>query len=414
VKRNLLLVAYFALLASSAFGAGSQAVPVYTFVCNGNKTGPCPDGASPNSLILASDGNYYGTAANSGTKAGGETLFGGTIFSLTPAGKFTLLHTFAPGSNKNFSNGAAPTSLTEGPDGLLYGLTAEGGVNFGGQFYGYGVLFRIAKTGSGFRVIHKFCSVDLYICKDGAYPSGPLAVGTDGNIYGTTAEGGTGSGCPQPACGTVFRVTPSTGAYEVVVSLSLMADGELPGRLGPEVNGTFYGVGFSYTPATNVYQTITTSFPFPTGCPGSACFATPTFALGPNGNMYGLYSVYDLAGDSGLYEAGLDGSDFQLFPVFTTVNGGSGELLLASDSNFWAPQSTGSSTYGDILTLSPTDGTLIQTLTPFDSVVSNPVEIIEAADGTLWGVGAGTGTVSGSGHFSGGTVFTLNAGLAPK
>jgi len=136
------------------------------------------------------------------------------VFSLTPAGEFTLLHTFAEGTNKNFANGETPVSPIGGPDGNLYGTTASGGHGYGNPsgFFGYGLVFRISKTGSGFQVIHRFCSVTPY-CNDGVYPAGGLVVGKDGNIYGATSQGGTlSNGCAEPACGTIFRVTPSSGS----------------------------------------------------------------------------------------------------------------------------------------------------------------------------------------------------------
>jgi hypothetical protein len=415
MKSKLLLIALCALLASSAFAFGQQATVAYTFVCNGKKTGPCPQGANPNSLIQASDGNFYGTAANSGTKAGGFTLFGGTVFSLTSAGKFTLLHTFTAGPKNNFRNGADPVSLTEGPDGKLYGLTAEGGIDFVvNQFDGYGVLFRVNKNGSGFQVLHKFCSVELFVCLDGSEPLGPLVVGGDGNIYGTTFEGGD----KVCLCGEIFRITPSTGAFDVVLPFTSVSRGGFPTAMVGAGDGSLYGLsqaGLShYIPATGTFGAAALPFDFPTGCPGLACLATPQFAFGPNGNFYGFYTVYGAPGDSGLYEVQPDGGDFQLFSLFTTVTGGGAGLLSASDGNFWSPRSVGSNADGDILKLSPSDGSLLQTLTPFSATVSNPVEILEAADGTLWGVGGGSGTVSGSGHFSGGTVFSLNVGLPPR
>jgi len=421
MKTKQAFVLVFVVLAASAYAANS-AVAAYTFVCSGKTSGPCPQGEGPNSLIQASDGNFYGTAASSGSKAGGQTLFGGTVFSLTPAGQFTLLHTFTPGTSKNFASGSTPVSLTEGPDGKLYGVTVNGGINFGGQSYGYGVLFRLSKTGSGFQVIHKFCSVQLNICTDGAYPSGPLVVGTDGNIYGATMAGGNGyngSNCPSGGCGTIFRVTPSSGTYEVVFNFGgTVSNGGYPSGLTPAADGTFYGLGaggmFEYSPSTGTVQTMTLPFPFPAGCPGLACFATSVTAFGPNGNLYGFYTVYDESLDSGIYEVQTNGSNLQLLPLFTTVTGGGTELLLASDGNFWAPRSTGSSKFGDVVTLAPSTGALIQTLTPFGTKVANPAAIIEASDGTLWGVGAGTGTVSGTGKFSGGTIFSLNAGLPPR
>jgi uncharacterized repeat protein (TIGR03803 family) len=224
MQAKFLPVALFTLLACSADGAGSQPVVAYTFVCNGNPTrgtGPCPDGASPGSLIEGSDGNFYGAARVSSYQSGRLPVNGGTVFSLTPAGKFTLLHTFVEGTNKNFANGEGPASLIEGPDGNLYGTTVSGGKGYDDPpgFFGYGLVFRIGKNGSGFQVIHRFCTVTPY-CNDGAYPIGALVAGTDGNIYGLTSSGGTGSGCAEPACGTIFRVTPSSGAYQVVYNFS--------------------------------------------------------------------------------------------------------------------------------------------------------------------------------------------------
>jgi hypothetical protein len=64
------------------------------------------------------------------------------------------------------------------------------------------------------------------------------------------------------------------------------------------------------------------------------------------------------------------------------------------------------------MTVSPTDGSLLQTLSPFSrssSVGGFPVELIQAKDGTLWGSTYQYGTAS-TGQFADGTVFSLNAG----
>ena len=84
------------------------------------------DGMSPNPIIEASDGNFYGSTLTGGT--GGL----GTIFKITPAGTFTVIFTF---SHKYDSNGievsppygADPGPLVEGNDGFLYGTTQFGG-----------------------------------------------------------------------------------------------------------------------------------------------------------------------------------------------------------------------------------------------------------------------------------------------
>jgi hypothetical protein len=65
---------------------------------------------------------------------------GGTLFKITPSGKFTLLFTFKADSHGNYLNGNNPASgLVEGNDGFIYGTSFEGGNTDNG------VLFRIAK-----------------------------------------------------------------------------------------------------------------------------------------------------------------------------------------------------------------------------------------------------------------------------
>ena len=105
MKRKLSIAVLFLLLASSAFGARPQPVVVYTFICNGSpfwRIGPCPNGGIPYSLLQGSDGNFYGNAQVSSE---GRSNNGGLVFSATPSGKFTLLHTFRPGPTKMYQNG---------------------------------------------------------------------------------------------------------------------------------------------------------------------------------------------------------------------------------------------------------------------------------------------------------------------
>jgi uncharacterized repeat protein (TIGR03803 family) len=419
MKGKLTLIVFFALLAASAYAANPQPVAVYTFLCTGNafeRIGSCPDGGRPDALIQGSDGNFYGNAQDS--MEGSSTPTGGTVFSLTPAGKFTLLHTFAPGANKTYPNGNLPGLLTEGPDGKLYGDTLFGGVGGCNGYCGSGVLYRVNKDGSGFRILHKFCSQSN--CTDGG--GGAITgVGSDGNLYGASFSGGTGNcGSFYVGCGVIFRVTPSTGAYEVAFSFPGSTD-EFPSSLIVMPDGTFYGLDsgslgerlFHYTPSTGAFQSVALNFPQFNGLPS----AGGMLALGPNGNFYGIYHIYAKSG-LGLFEVQPDGSNLQLFPFYTTREGGGSPdgLLLASDGNFWVADYNGNSGYGDIITLSPSAGTVIQRLTPFSgsaAVGAYPAEIIQAKDGTLWGSTYQYGKAS-AGHFADGTVFSLNDGLPPR
>ena len=215
-QRIFIAVSLALLLGSAAaYAANPQPVAVSTFACSGNKAqrvGPCPHGGEPTSLIQGSDGNFYGTTFASSEEDQSQPN-GGTVFSVTPNGQFTLLHVFLPGVKNNYPNGNNPSLITEGSDGNFYGVTFRGGIA------GQGVLYRVSRK-SGFRVIHHFCSAKH--CTDGDIGS-RLVAGLDGNLYGLTLVGGTGN-C-FAGCGTIFRVVPATGAYEVVFNFDGQADG---------------------------------------------------------------------------------------------------------------------------------------------------------------------------------------------
>jgi uncharacterized repeat protein (TIGR03803 family) len=81
----------------------------------------CTDGCSPEAgLIQGSDGNFYGTTTYGGTSS---ACFGGcgTVFRITPGGTLTTLHSF------DGADGNGPQSLVQATDGNFYGTTTSGG-----------------------------------------------------------------------------------------------------------------------------------------------------------------------------------------------------------------------------------------------------------------------------------------------
>ena len=65
MKAMTFLTPLLSLLAISISAAAQQPVAVYTFECTGNafeRSGSCPQGGRPDSLLQGSDGNFYGTA----------------------------------------------------------------------------------------------------------------------------------------------------------------------------------------------------------------------------------------------------------------------------------------------------------------------------------------------------------------
>jgi uncharacterized repeat protein (TIGR03803 family) len=391
------------LLGPTVHAANPQPVPVYTFICKGNPTfgGTCSNGGRPDAILQGTDGNFYGAAWDS--QEGDSEPYGGTIFSLTPSGTFTVLHRFLPGSNNNYSTGNNPFALTEGSDGMLYGATQGGGSSGGG------VLFRIGTSGSGFRILHNFCSSPN--CVDGG--PGAMVLGTDGNLYGASYGGG---GDGPNGYGTIFRVVPSTGAYAVLFSFGdkLCDCGPTGVTVGPD--GTLYGMQgnalFHFTPSTGDFQTALLPFPVENELPSSP---DTGLIVGPNGNLYGLYTIYPQQG-TGVFEVAPDGSNFQVFPEYNTGVASLSVMLLATDGNFWVASYNGTDGYGNIVTVSPSDGTLVGTATQFsgtDAAGSYPHVLIQAKDGAFWAMTQANGKAS-KGFFADGVVFSLNAGLPPR
>ncbi len=132
------------------------AAPVYTVLAN---FGTAPDGHNPAGLVLASDGNFYGTTAQGGTSGGG------TIFRLTNTGSLTTLYSFT-----GAADGAAPVGSLVAVGNTLYGTTNAGGANNNGTF------FKISTTGS-FTALHSFNST-----VDGNAPL-QIYLGGDNNFY---------------------------------------------------------------------------------------------------------------------------------------------------------------------------------------------------------------------------------------
>jgi uncharacterized repeat protein (TIGR03803 family) len=197
--------------------AGDGFVLLHTF-------GTALDGMYPDAeLAEGADAALYGTTN------GGSLLGSGGVFRIDADGQFTLLHSF-----NSARDGAYPRApLRRGADAGLYGTTLVGGP------FGYGTLFKI-DTSSRFVLLRAFSGTS-----DGAYPSTALTQGSGDALYGSTGGGGIFGK------GTLFKVDAS-GRFTSLHTFGSSSDGASPTiPLVLASDGSFYGATNTGGPANN-------------------------------------------------------------------------------------------------------------------------------------------------------------------
>jgi uncharacterized repeat protein (TIGR03803 family) len=167
-------------------------------------------------LVRDAENNFYGMTI------GGGAYNLGTVFKIDAAGKFQLLHSF---SGPDGATPYAPNVIRDAA-GNIYSMTSAGGA------YGLGTVFKLDTAGQE-TVLHSFSGPP-----DGSEPTAGLIQDANGNLYGTTTDGGAFD------LGAVFKLDPS-GNETVLYSFSAI-DGEHPTTsLMADSNGNFYGTTVS-------------------------------------------------------------------------------------------------------------------------------------------------------------------------
>jgi uncharacterized repeat protein (TIGR03803 family) len=341
------------------------------------------------------------------TQEGGANRAGvsGAVFQLTPAGVESVFYSFC--SLPKCADGYSPSGgLVEGSDGNLYGTTTDGGA------FNDGTVFKLT-LGGVLTTLHSFNKTK------GANPASPLVEAPNGDFYGTTPQGGTNS------FGTIFKIT-TAGALTVLHNFA-GTDGEYPnGGLFRAANGNFYGatvLGGTGTSCSGggcgtIYRmsptgTVTTLHSF-NATDGSSPLAT--LILAKNGAFYGTASAggnltcKSPSGGCGTVFKITTAGVLTTLHEFDTTDGLTpvSGVIQATDGNFYGT-TTGGGANGDGTIYRITAAGKLTTLHSFDGTDgSDPIAgLIQGSDGSFYG----TAYTGGASDF--GTAFSLSVGLAP-
>ena len=177
-------------------------------------------------MVQATDGNFYGVTGSLQV-----------VFKLTPGGVSSVLYSF--GKNTGEGTVSEESSLVEGPDGKLYGITYASGTQQAGCPTGCGSIFSVSLAGA-FSTVYQFCS--LADCADGANPSGPIIFTGPINVVGTTS--GTGDNSDDDY-GSIFQYNVQSG-LSTLYSFQDSTDGSIPiSPLALANNGGLYGTSWN-------------------------------------------------------------------------------------------------------------------------------------------------------------------------
>jgi len=311
-----------------------------------------------------------------------------------------IFYQFGDGGTGDAAYPDAQGTIVQGRDGNLYGTTRQGGA-FGG-----GAMFKITPQGK-LTVIFSFNGFD-----GGEFPYGGLTLGTDGNFYGTTRNYTDTSGF-----GTVFRV-PQSGSPVTQLHIFSLTDGGVP--VAPPIQGTdgaFYGttpiggannLGTLYRITSSGGFTLLYSFDGTNG-------ANPYSSLvqGTDGNFYGTAilggpagTTCDPFGCGTIFKMTPQGKVTTLYAFTDGPDGGgpAAPLFQSTDGNFYGTTQVGgiTSRWGTVFKITSQGKlTVLHTFSALDG--QSPIAgVTLGSDGNLYG------TASLGGYWGYGVVYRIS------
>lgn len=292
------------------------------------------------------------------------------------------------------ANGCCPSYpgvLAQGRDGNIYGTTQNGGTNTFGTFF-------VVNPSTGLAKLYDFDGTH------GQYPQSGLAMGFDGNFYGTTYLGGT-----TPSTGVLFKITPGA-SLAVLHNFANTTDGAYPRQPPvPAPDGNLYGItgnGTNYF----IYRVSPSGTFTPVATPPGYSYAP--LLLATDGKLYGVTNY------GGTYNGG---TVFQLtlgktpkvkiiYSFGVTPSTGfnpTGGLMQASDGKLYGTTPNGGSSSGGVLYQVTTAGGYkvlhnFAAAAPASDGYGSVAGLVQGSDGFLYGVNPNGGTAGF------GTLFKIN------
>jgi uncharacterized repeat protein (TIGR03803 family) len=263
----------------------------------------------------------------------------------------------------NFSggDGNGPSGpLIQASDGNFYG-----GTTFGGSG-SYGVVYKVNAAGSTFSDVYSFDNDT-----NGSEPEGHLIQGSDGNFYGTTTF-------------NVFKLTPG-GVITVLAAPGGNPEGLITASDGNYYFITSFGSGIYKITASTGEVTELSAAPY-------GGFNLYNVVQGTDGNLYGTELGGGTGGANTIFKCTLAGvaSVLYTFPSNLYPTGG---IVVGPDGQLYGTVGDNSNaTAGQFYKVNPANGNYTDLYTlPASDNLQLPTQLMTASDGNLYGIAQSNG-----------------------
>ena len=303
-------------------------------------------------LVADAAGNLYGTASTGGTKRLGA------VYRIDAAtGVESVLYSFLGAEQGDAQKPIGQLVLDSA--GNLYGVARDGGSD------DVGAVFRIDANSHAESLLHSF----TYGTQDGTLPTNSLLIDGQGNLFGTTTQGGAND------TGTVFEITPD-GRETLLASfgqaeagepavprgdLALDSAGNLYGTTqfgGSSGHGTVWKLAAASRGAT-VVPTVLHSF---AGPPADGAEPVGGVLLdAASGTLYGTTQLGGVNDTGTVFRCAVDGSGERIVYAFADLSGNDGAapmapLVMDSAGMLYGTTDAGGTGFGTVFAVDPVSG----------------------------------------------------------